>query len=47
MPRYMMLMHPAAFPAAGEPPPAGSVAAMMKFNEELTRAGALLAADGL
>ena len=43
----MMLMHPAAFPAAGEPPPADSVAAMMKFNEELTQAGVLLSADGL
>jgi hypothetical protein len=47
MPRYMMLMHPAAFPAAGEPLPADSVAAMMKYNEELTRAGVLLTADGL
>jgi hypothetical protein len=47
MPRFMMLMHPAAFPAAGEPPPADSVAKMMKFNEELVQAGVLLSADGL
>jgi hypothetical protein len=47
MPRYMMLMHPAAFPAAGEPLPAEPVAAMMKFNDELVQAGVLLSADGL
>ena len=47
MPRYMMLMHPAVFPAAGEPLPAGPVAKMMKFNEELVQAGVLLSADGL
>ena len=47
MPRYMMLMHPAAFPAAGAPLPEDSVAAMMKFNDELAQAGVLLSADGL
>jgi hypothetical protein len=47
MPRYMMLMHPAAFPAAGEAPRADLVAAMLKYNEELAQAGVLLSADGL
>ena len=47
MPRYMMLMHPAAFPAVGEPLPEDGVAAMMKFNDELVQAGVLLSADGL
>ena len=47
MPRYMLLMHPAAFPAVGEPLPEDGVAAMMKFNEALMQAGLLLSADGL
>ena len=47
MPRYMMLMHPAAFPAVGEPLPEDAVAKMMKFNDELVQAGVLLSADGL
>jgi hypothetical protein len=47
MPRFMMLMHPASFPEAGDAPPAELVEAMMKFNEELTQAGVLLALDGL
>jgi hypothetical protein len=47
MPRFMMLMHPASFPEAGEPLPANQVEAMMRFNEELTQAGVLLALDGL
>jgi len=47
MPRYMLLMHPAKFPAMGDPPPADVVADMMRFNEELAQAGVLLALDGL
>ena len=47
MPRYMMLMHPATFPAVGEPLPEDAVAEMMRFNDELVQAGVLLSADGL
>src|SRR5215217_3230435 len=47
MPRFMMLMHPAVFPEEGEAPPAELVAEMMAFNDELARAGVLLALDGL
>jgi hypothetical protein len=47
MPRFMMLMHPASFPEAGEAPPAELVAAMMKYSDELAQAGVLLALDGL
>ena len=47
MPRFMMLMHPAEFPATGEAPPAELIAAMMRFNDELAQAGVLLALDGL
>jgi hypothetical protein len=43
----MMHMHPAAFPAVGEPLPEDPVAKMMKFNDELVQAGVLLSADGL
>jgi len=43
----MLLMHPAKFPAMGDPPPADVVADMMRFNEELAQAGVLLALDGL
>ena len=54
--RFMMLMIPKVYqldtPAgerAGEgfTPPADAVEKMMKFNEELTKAGALIALDGL
>ena len=54
--RFMMFMIPKVYqpdaPAgerAGEgfAPPAEVVAKMMKFNEELTKAGALIALDGL
>ncbi len=54
--RFMMLMIPRVYqpdtPAAerageGFSPPAGAVARMMKFNEELAKAGALVALDGL
>lgn len=47
MPRFMMFMQlNTQDPAAWEPKPE-DVEAMMKYNEELTRAGALLALDGL
>jgi hypothetical protein len=47
--RFMMLMIPGGYEAAapGTMPPADRVAAMMKFNESLQRAGVLLALDGL
>jgi hypothetical protein len=54
--KFLMMMIPRVYqpdtPAserAGEgfAPPADAVAKMMKFNEELTKAGALLALDGL
>jgi hypothetical protein len=45
--RFMMLMYPSARAEAGEMPTADDVAAMMKYNEELARAGVLLALDGL
>ena len=43
----MMLMHPADFPPPGESPPPELVAEMMRFYEELSQAGVLLALDGL
>ncbi|MBI3812066.1 MAG: YciI family protein [Nitrospirae bacterium] len=54
--RFMMFMIPKVYQPdtppgerAGEgfAPPAEAVAKMMKFNEELTKAGALIALDGL
>jgi hypothetical protein len=45
--RFMMLMFPNAAAEAGVLPDATLVAAMMKYNEELTKAGVLLALDGL
>jgi hypothetical protein len=54
--KFMMLMIPKVYQpqtAAGEragegfTPPADAVAKMMKFNEELSKAGALIALDGL
>lgn len=54
--RFMMIMIPRAYqPDAplgeraeeGFAPPAEAVAKMMKFNEELAKAGALIALDGL
>ncbi len=44
--RFMMLMFPGIDEADWEPD-AEAVAAMGKYNEELTKAGALLALDGL
>ena len=47
--RFMMLMIPKGYEtaAAGAVPDAKAVAAMMKYNEELQKAGVLLALDGL
>jgi hypothetical protein len=47
--RFMMLMLPKGYETAtpGTIPDAKAVAAMMKYNESLQRAGVLLALDGL
>ncbi len=47
--RFMMLMIPKGYEAApaGSLPPTDRVAAMMKYNEALRKAGVLLALDGL
>lgn len=47
--RFMMLMIPRGYESApaGTVPDAKAVAAMMKYNESLQRAGVLLALDGL
>jgi hypothetical protein len=45
--RFMMFMIPNAEAEAGVLPTAEQVAAMTKYNEELTKAGVVLALDGL
>ena len=47
--RFMMLMIPKGYETAepGAMPDAKAVAAMMKYNEDLQKAGILLALDGL
>jgi hypothetical protein len=47
--RFMLLMIPKGYESAapGSTPDAKSVAAMMKYNESLQKAGVLLALDGL
>jgi hypothetical protein len=47
--RFMMLMIPKGYESAkpGAMPDAKAVAAMMKYNEDLQKAGVLLALDGL
>ena len=47
--RFMMLMIPKGYEkaAAGTMPAADAVAAMMKYNESLRKAGVLIALDGL
>ena len=47
--RFMMLMIPKGYESAepGTVPDAEAVAAMMKYNESLQKAGVLLALDGL
>ena len=44
--RFMLFVYPGDYSGAGEPP-LELVEAMNRYNEELTRAGALLALDGL
>ena len=45
--RFMMLMYPGPKAETGALPDAAAIGAMMKYNEELIRAGVLLAGDGL
>ena len=47
--RFMMLMIPKGYESAkpGTMPDPAQVAAMMKYNESLQKAGVLLALDGL
>ena len=45
--RFMMLMYPGSKAETGALPDPAAVAPMMKYNEELARAGVLLAGDGL
>ena len=45
--RFMMLMYPGEAPELGQMPDEATIAAMMAYNEELTKAGILLALDGL
>jgi hypothetical protein len=45
--RFMMLMYPGEKAEKGNLPEKKAIEAMMKYNEELTRAGVLLALDGL
>ena len=45
--RFMMLMYPGPNAETGALPDPAAVAPMMKYNEELARAGVLLAGDGL
>ena len=45
--RFLMLMYPSEKAEQGAMPQADGVAEMMKYNEELAKAGVLLALDGL
>ena len=45
--RFMILLKADKNTEAGVPPSTELIAAMMKYNEELTKAGVLLALDGL
>jgi hypothetical protein len=45
--RFMMLMYPGAKAETQKMPDPKAVAAMMKYNEDLAKAGVLLALDGL
>ena len=45
--RFMMLMYPGKGAEQGQMPSQELMTAMMKYNEELTKAGVLLALDGL
>jgi hypothetical protein len=45
--RFMMLMYPSEKAEQGAMPDAAGVQEMMKYNDELSRAGVLLSLDGL
>jgi len=45
--RFMMIMYPGAKAETGALPDEQAVATMMKYNEELVRAGVMLAGEGL
>jgi hypothetical protein len=45
--RFLMLMYPSEKAEQGAMPDAAGVGEMMKYNEELSKAGVLLALDGL
>ena len=45
--RFMMMIYPDAMAEAGVVPDVETVSAMMQFNEELAKAGALISLDGL
>ena len=45
--RFMLLMYPGENAETGAMPDEKAIAAMMKYNEELAKAGVLLAVDGL
>ena len=45
--RFMMLMYPGAKAETGALPDEKAIAAMTKYNEQLTKAGVLLGLDGL
>ena len=45
--RFMLLMHPGAKAETGALPDPAVIAKMMKYNEDLQKAGVLLALDGL
>ena len=45
--RFMMLMHPGQKAESGEMPTKEAIEGMMKYNEELAKAGVLLGLDGL
>ena len=45
--RFMILMYPGAQAETGALPDEKAIGAMMKYNEELTKAGVLLALEGL
>ena len=45
--RFMIMVMATTESEAGAPPPLEGIAAMQKYNEELVKAGVLLAAEGL
>lgn len=45
--RFMMLIYPGQKAESGAMPDQAAIAKMMQYNEELTKAGVLLALDGL